>query len=318
MNWVDLLLLLIVLLGAWTGWQRGFVRATLFLLSLAISLAVAIVAYRYPAGWLQARQPALTVWAAPASFVVVWLGCELLLDLVAQSIITTVPRAVHANVVNHLLGVLPGIANGIVHAAVVAIVLLTVPWLEPVSRAARQSEYASRLAGPAEWAERQVMPIFDPAVRRTMQALTVPVGSHHAIKLPFHADGGKVRPDLEAKMLEMVNAERLQRGLKPLAADAESAEVARAHSRDMLARGYFSHYTPEGTALTDRLRAAHLGFVLAGENLALGRSLSAAHEGLMDSPGHRANILHPGFRRAGIGIVDAGVHGLMITEDFRN
>jgi uncharacterized protein YkwD len=43
-----------------------------------------------------------------------------------------------------------------------------------------------------------------------------------------------------------------------------------------------------------------------------------AHTGLMKSPGHRANILRPEFGRVGICIMEGGVHGLMVTQDFRN
>jgi uncharacterized protein YkwD len=95
-------------------------------------------------------------------------------------------------------------------------------------------------------------------------------------------------------------------------------QVARAHSRDMFARGYFSHYTPEGRDLEDRLRTARIGYLTAGENLALAPTLSTAHSGLMHSPGHRANILRPQFGRLGIGILDGGVHGLMVTQAYRN
>jgi uncharacterized protein YkwD len=56
----------------------------------------------------------------------------------------------------------------------------------------------------------------------------------------------------------------------------------------------------------------------AGENLALARTLPMAHQGLMDSPGHRANILRPAFGRVGIGILDGGRYGLMVTQNFRN
>jgi uncharacterized protein YkwD len=56
----------------------------------------------------------------------------------------------------------------------------------------------------------------------------------------------------------------------------------------------------------------------AGENLALAQTLSIAHTGLMHSPGHRANLLHRSFHRVGIGIIEGGVHGLMISQEFRN
>ena len=99
---------------------------------------------------------------------------------------------------------------------------------------------------------------------------------------------------------------------------SELIPVARRHSRDMFARGYFSHVSPDGENLGDRLRKARESYLMAGENLALAPTLHSAHTGLMRSPGHRANILRPQFGRVGIGVLDAGVHGLMVTQNFRN
>jgi uncharacterized protein YkwD len=109
-----------------------------------------------------------------------------------------------------------------------------------------------------------------------------------------------------------------KRGLQPLKSDPELTNVARNHSRDMFERGYFSHYTPEGKDPFDRMKAANVQFVAAGENLALGQTLPICHQGLMNSPGHRANILRPNYNRLGIGILDGGIHGLMISQEFRN
>ena len=94
--------------------------------------------------------------------------------------------------------------------------------------------------------------------------------------------------------------------------------VARKHSGDMFARGYFAHDTLEGRSPFDRMKADGVSFQAAGENLALAPSLQVAHNGLMNSPGHRANILGKDFGRAGIGILDGGMRGLMVTQNFRN
>jgi uncharacterized protein YkwD len=151
-----------------------------------------------------------------------------------------------------------------------------------------------------------------------MQALTVPPESRETVPLPYKVTAPTVRPELEARMLEMVNAERAAQGIPPLAADPELAEVARAHSRDMFARGYFSHVNPDGQEPFDRMRQANVRFLAAGENLALAQTLPSAHQGLMNSPGHRANILRPQFGRVGIGVLDGGRYGLMVTQKFRN
>jgi uncharacterized protein YkwD len=228
------------------------------------------------------------------------------------------PTKVHANAANRLLGVVPGLVNGVMYAVVAAVLLLTLPLGARVGTWAQESALAPKLARPAEWVEVQLAPIFDPAVQRTVEAVIVDPQSRERIALQFREADGQPRPDLEDQMLELVNAERRSRGLKSVKPDPILAELARAHSRDMLARGYFAHVTPEGNDLGDRMQQARIGYLAAGENLALAATLYTAHTGQMRSPGHRANILRPQFGRLGIGILDSGVHGLMVTEDFRN
>lgn len=103
-----------------------------------------------------------------------------------------------------------------------------------------------------------------------------------------------------------------------LKADAELTAVARKHSVDMFQKGYFSHVSPDGKGPFDRMRNDGVRFTNAGENIALAPTLDIAHSGLMHSPGHRANILRPEFGRLGIGIVDGGKYGFMISQEFRN
>jgi uncharacterized protein YkwD len=146
----------------------------------------------------------------------------------------------------------------------------------------------------------------------------VPAESQASIPLQFSVVEAPPRPELEAQVLALVNEERARHGLNPLQADPELTEVARAHSRDMLARSYFSHVTPEGRKLGERMQAGKVSYLLAGENLALAQTVPIAHRGLMNSPGHRANILRPQFGRLGVGVLDGGRFGLMITENFRN
>lgn len=317
-NPLDVLLAAIVLTGAATGWWRGFVFAGLDLLTLAASVAAAFTGWRDVAGWIAKAAPSLGVWIAPLAFVGIFLLVHLVLGQAALRLALRIPQPVHRNAGNRLLGIAPGFANGAVHAVVAAVLVMTLPLGARVETWAQQSVLAPRFAAPAEWVELQLSPVFDPAVRRTMQALTVQPESRAAIPLEFRMANAPARPALEARMLELVNAERRAAGLKPVQADAALVQVARAHSRDMLARGYFAHVSPDGKDLGDRLRTAGVGYLTAGENLALAPTLSGAHGGLMRSPGHRANILRPQFGRLGIGILDAGVHGLVVTQAFRN
>ncbi len=126
------------------------------------------------------------------------------------------------------------------------------------------------------------------------------------------------RPDLEKKLLQLVNEERIKHGVTTVIADIEMQKVANEHATDMFTRGYFSHNTPEGTDPFERMKKLDINFMFAGENLAHSSNLISAHKGLMQSPGHRANILNPAFGKSGIVILDGGSKGLMIVEEFRD
>lgn len=316
MNVVDLLLVLVVAAGAWGGWRRGFVVGAAELATLVASVALALAAYRLPLRWLPGGD-ALGAWTLPLAFVGTWVVARIAIGLAARRLVSAVPAPVHRHRANRALGVLPGAAQGLIHAAIVAALLLALPITERVDEEANASAVAGRLSRPVQWLEARLMPIFDPAARALMGRLTVRPESEETVRLPFRVEHAPPRPDLEARMLEMVNAERAAAGLRPLRADPELTEVARRHAADMFARGYFSHVTPEGATPFDRLRAANVRFRAAGENLALARSLPMAHQGLMDSPGHRANILRPAFGRVGIGVLDGGMGGVMVTQEFR-
>jgi uncharacterized protein YkwD len=100
--------------------------------------------------------------------------------------------------------------------------------------------------------------------------------------------------------------------------DEKLQEVARAHGEDMFARGYFAHNTPEGKTPFDRMNEAGIKYVVAGENLALAPNLETAHQGLMDSKGHRENILSTDYGKVGIGVIDGGKYGEIFVQEFTN
>ena len=317
-NPVDILLLAIVLLGAWSGWRRGFVFAALDLLTLAASLAAAFVGYAYVTELVASMAPALGIWIAPLSFVAIFLLVHWILGLLVLGLTLKLPKQLHRNLANRLLGIAPGVVNGGVHAVVAAVLLLTLPLGARINSWAHDSKLANRFATPAEWVEVRLGPVFEPALQQLARMMTVQPDSREVVPLRFQVAKAEPRPDLELQMLELVNAERRAAGLNPVKPDPILTTVARAHSNDMFSRGYFSHYTPEGKDLGDRLQQARIGYLSAGENLALAPTLYTAHKGLMHSPGHRANILRPQFGRLGIGILDGGKHGLMVTQAFRN
>jgi len=134
---------------------------------------------------------------------------------------------------------------------------------------------------------------------------------------PAPAQGtGVVLSAAEQQMLDLLNGERVAAGLRPLQADPELTRLARLKSQDMITLNYFDHQSPTYGSPFEMMRAAGVTFRLAGENLAGAGTVTAAHTALMNSPGHRANILNPGYTHIGIGAGASARFGLVFTQLF--
>lgn len=318
MRLVDLLFLLVIFWSAWSGWRNGLIVTAIGLISWAGSLAAGFCFYPYLVHPLTKLAPELGIWTLPVAFLATLLLARLLLSLIFRRLISILPPEAHTNWLNKLLGILPGLVNGVVAAAVIALLLMALPLSDKLTEELRRSQLTDQLTMPVEWVEERLSPVFEQPVERTIARMSIEPHSEESVRLPYTTHRLTERPDLEREMLMLINKERVSRGIGALAPDPALRAVALAHSADMFERGYFSHDTPEGKDPFDRMRAAGIVFAAAGENLALAQTLSIAHTGLMHSPGHRANILNKSYHRVGIGIVEGGVHGLMVSQEFRN
>ncbi len=137
--------------------------------------------------------------------------------------------------------------------------------------------------------------------------------------------------DLEHQMLSLINEERTAVGLDPLKLETNLNESSEDHSSWMLQTDSFSHTGQGGSSATDRMRDADFDFSgswASGENIAwqsergasgLEDDVADLHDALMNSSGHRANILNPNFEYIGIGIERGdynGRDGVMVTQNF--
>lgn len=133
---------------------------------------------------------------------------------------------------------------------------------------------------------------------------------------------------LEQTIAGLVNAEREQAGLEPLAYDTQLASVARAHSAEMRDLKYFAHESPTASLREPLARyRAHFNVTpsVVAENVfrAWGTphqlsiaDAQKAHTSLMNSPGHRANILFPNVTHLGVGIMTNATGDIWLTEMF--
>lgn len=317
-NAIDLLLLLVLLYNVLRGWQHGFLIGALDLASWVGSLMVAFAFYDRLARTIGPLFSLSEALARPLGFALLVIGAGLAFNLLWRALLVRIPARFHTRTVNRVMGLLPGGVSGLIAVALFAALLLSFPLSGAPLQATRDSALANRFATFADQLEAALTPIFGDAISQTLNLMTIHPDSSEMVELPYQVSDASPAPALEAEMLKLINRERAQAGLPPLEADPELTEVARRHSADMFARGYFSHSTPEGLTPFDRIEQSGVRYRTAGENLAHAPTVTIAHNGLMNSPGHRENILRPDFGRIGIGILDGGPHGLMITQNFRD
>jgi uncharacterized protein YkwD len=121
--------------------------------------------------------------------------------------------------------------------------------------------------------------------------------------------------EAERQLLVMANQARAQAGLPPLRLDEGLAQAARAHAAALAARQQLSHQLPGEPSLQQRLATSRLHLDLGGENVVFAPSVDQAHQGLMRSTPHRANLLNASYNVAGFGVVRNG-YALYVTQDF--
>lgn len=249
-------------------------------------------------------------------FMTAWFISELLFYLLVRLILPKIPPVKIAG--EKFMSMVPAFLRGLIFIALALVLLGTFPIQPGIKQAVADSKLGSLILRNAYQIEQPVKQVFGEVSNDSLTFLTVEPKADESIDLGFQTDKYTTDTVSEDAMIDLVNKERTSRGIKALTFDPRLRDVARGHSEDMLRRGYFSHYSPEGKTVADRATSAGIDFLVIGENLAYAPTLQAAHNGLMNSPGHKANILSTDYTKIGIGVMDAGVYGKMFTQVFKN
>lgn len=319
-NWIDLLILAILLFFIAEGFFDRFISSVLNLLGFILTYGVALRFYGIAARIFIANFSLPHGIANALGFFATAVLAEGIYNIISSFAYRNIPKSIKASKWNRYLGVLPAFGNGLILTAFLLTLLVTLPTNPLLKKAVLDSKIGSALVLRSQAIEGQLNNVFGQAVNETLTFITVhpEPTSKENVDLKFQTSNVSVDSTSEDKMLTLVNQERTSRGVRALTSDGRLKELARTYAKDMFARGYFSHYNPEGQSPFDRMEKAGIQFTAAGENLAYAPNVDVAHTGLMNSPGHRANILSADFGRVGIGVIDGGIYGKMFVQEFTN
>jgi uncharacterized protein YkwD len=123
------------------------------------------------------------------------------------------------------------------------------------------------------------------------------------------------REMVEKQIYDQLNHEREKRGLAALTWNDQAARAARSHAQAMVENGQLSHQFPGEPSLPERIGATGVRFTVAAENVARTEYVEDVHLALMDSPGHRANMLNPAYNAVGIGVAEHQGK-IYVAQDF--
>ncbi|HKY51684.1 MAG TPA: CvpA family protein [Candidatus Limnocylindria bacterium] len=319
-SWVDAAIVLLIAAAMWGGYRSGFIATTYGLATWIVSFAAAVL-FQEPAAQLVERLGVHPAMARPIGFIVVLLLVESLFSIAGFLALTPVVRAVHRarpiERVDRIAGIVPSTARALFVIAIVLAALVVSPVSSDVKATVESSRIARALIDQISALQPTLAKLSGQLGGETVPLFVTRLGEDQSETLDLPSDL-RLTADMvaERQMLELVNEERTAAGLRPLAWDESLVPVARQHSEEMFRLKYFSHQSPVSGSPFDRLRTAGIRYTRAGENLAYAQSVAVAHRGLMQSPGHRENILRPEFTQMAVGVISAGPYGRMFTQLF--
>jgi len=325
LNWVDLLILLVFVVYIFEGYTLGFFKASFDFLSFILSFSLALIYYSFFGNILVKTFDIPRGFAEAIGFFIAAFLSEIVLASIFRLIFLKSHLVKKYNEklernkkINQVLGILPSFLSSLVLVSFILILIASLPLSAFLKTSVHSSRIGSYLISNSQGLKGEMNKVFGGAVKDALTFLTVEPRSNQRVSLNFKTEEISIDESSEREMFQSLNQERNKRGLKTLVFDISLRDVGRKHCIDMFNRGYFSHYTPEGQSPFDRMGQDGINYTYAGENLAFAPNASLAMQGLMQSPGHRENILSENFGRIGIGVIDGGIYGKMFCQEFTN
>lgn len=316
LNWVDLAIIGVLMLFVLESLGRSLVLELVDFTSFLLAGLLSFNYYNIPAGFFESQFKIPHGLSLVLGFMAVWFLSEVTFYLLVRIFWQGIEKFKIPG--SRIFGVFPAFLRGLIFLAAVLVMVATFPVQPVLKRTILESKIGSQILKHAYALEQPVKAVFGGMSNDSLTFLTIKPKTDEKVILGFQTTKVSTDEESENKMIDLVNKERVSRDLKVLVSDEQLRLVARAHSVDMFRRGYFSHYSPEGASVADRMLNSRIDFLVAGENLAYAPDIEPAHKGLMNSEGHRANILSQDYGRIGIGVVDGGIYGKMFTQVFSN
>lgn len=317
-SWIDILFVGIFIYFAVKGWTQGVLYLSASFIAFVASLFLALRYAGIVSIFLTSVFGLGGKWAGFLAYFLIAFAAEALISEMLSRMLSKSSNGKTQNTLLKILGAFVSATSGLFLVTLFLFILLLVPIRGSVKDDIRSSFIAPRFLSIVELYGGPLPNVLKQSAKELTKFITVKPASQERIDLDLVVKEKDLNVDKknEEAMVKLVNVEREQVGGSELVVSQSLTEVARAYATRMMLERFFSHYDPEGHDVAYRLDAASIRYGTAGENLAYAPDLRSAHEGLMNSEGHRRNILDKRFSTVGIGVIDAGIWGKMFVQVF--
>ncbi len=316
MNYIDLIILLGLGLFGLLGYRRGLIKEAGDLLILVVSFGCAFFLYGSLAKVGNQFLSIPQSFIKAGSFFLIWFIIEIACYIAMLYMLGRVDDEVLDSRWNIWGGIVLGLVKGSIFLFAISSTLMILPLGGDVEDDLSSSLSGKVVAKSTAPLSRAFEKTFGEAASTIARFTTISSGSTDKVTLSFKLTHPVLDQSSAKEMLASVNLERERAGFEDLVLDKKLSSVAEAHGKDMAQKGYLSHINLAGKSPFDRMKEAGISFFFAGENLALAEDADAAMKGLMESSGHKANILSGDYSKIGIAVIDCGADGKIFVQEF--
>lgn len=317
-NYIDIFALAVILTYVIEGYSVGFIRGFLDFLTFIASLILALKFYVIPQSFFAKLNLPLSL-INIIDFIAIAVISEMVLKKIASLIYKKLISSDFKNdfyflkKINQVLGGIVAVFSSFILISVLFAFFILLPVSTPIKNGINKSFLGKILIPDFQNLNNFISPNID---HSSFLFLSVDQNPSQPDKLGFTFLNPTEDKQGETQMLDLLNKTRVENGRAPLILDWNLSLIAFKHGQDMLKNNYFSHNDLNGRSFNQRFSDNEILYNYAGENLAFAPNATIAFNGLMASPGHRANILSINFKKVGISVLDAGNYGKMFIQDF--
>ncbi len=315
-NYIDLIIILILIYYISEAFRHGFWIILVDFISFFGSLVLSLQFYQYVSDFLKINFSLNLSISNAIGFLISAIIFEYLLSFGLGYLLHKLPEKIKKHRLNRFFGIIPALGEGAVIISFLLTIIMVLPVRPQFKNDIDKSQIGSSILQNTAIFEKLTNQIFGGVINDSLTYFTVRKNSSDSVSLQIDSFDLSVDENAERELFSEVNKERRKLAIPELTWEENLVSVARVHANDMWKRKYFSHMSPEGDDVGDRLRTSGINYNYAGENLALAPTIKTAHNGLMNSKGHRENILDSKFTKIGIGVIDNGVYGKMFVQVF--